>query len=113
MNIHPTVVISLSAKLDLTNPRGIFIGEHTYVAFGAAILSHDMIRALKTNTRIGGYCFIGARSIILPGVTIGDHSIVAAGSVVTKDIPSGCIAAGNPARIIRKNIKTLTFGRLK
>lgn len=45
--------------------------------------------------------FIGARSLILKGVTIGEKSIIGMGSVVTKDIPANCIAAGNPAQIIR------------
>lgn len=113
MSIDPTAVISLKAHLDLTHPKGIHIGAYTYVAFGAAILSHDMTRALKTDTRIGKNCFIGARSIILPGVTIGDGSIVAAGSVVTKDVPPSTIVAGNPAKPIRSGIVTDTFGRLK
>jgi acetyltransferase-like isoleucine patch superfamily enzyme len=44
------------------------------------------------------------KSIILPGITIGDDVIVGAGSVVTKDIPSNCLVAGNPAKFLRKNI---------
>ena len=51
---------------------------------------------------IGSNCFIGARSIILPNVTIGDKSIIAAGSVVTKCVPSGEVWGGNPARYIMK-----------
>lgn len=50
---------------------------------------------------IGNDVWIGANSVILPGVTIGDHSIVAAGSVVTKDIPSFAIVGGVPAKIIK------------
>lgn len=49
---------------------------------------------------IGEYSFIGANSTILPGVTIGDHCVIGAGSVVTKDIPSGMVAAGVPARVL-------------
>ncbi|HET6249633.1 MAG TPA: DapH/DapD/GlmU-related protein [Tepidisphaeraceae bacterium] len=71
-----------------------------------------MCRALKTNTRIGSNCFIGGRSIILPGVTIGDGSIVAAGAIVTKDVPPGSIVAGNPARVIRSGVKVGKFGIL-
>lgn len=47
-------------------------------------------------------CFIGAGTIILKGVTIGARSVIGAGSVVTKNIPSDCIAAGNPCKVIRK-----------
>jgi len=113
MNIHHTSVFSLSARLDKTHPRGIYIDEYSYIAFNASILSHDMVRGLKTNTYIGKNCFIGAASIILPGVTVGDGSIVGAGSVVTKDVPPACIVVGNPARIVRKNIKVNKFGQLR
>lgn len=47
---------------------------------------------------------IGIRSIILPGVRIGNHVAIGAGSVVVKDIPDHCIAAGNPAKIIKTDI---------
>lgn len=46
--------------------------------------------------------FIGARCLIMKGVTIGKHSIIGAGSVVTKDIPDYCVACGNPAKVIKK-----------
>lgn len=51
---------------------------------------------------IGNQCWIGAGVIILPGVTIGEGTTIGAGSVVTKDVPSRVVAAGNPARVIRK-----------
>lgn len=53
---------------------------------------------------VGNDVFIGARSIILKGVTIGDRAIIGAGSVVTHDIPADSIAAGNPAKVIRHNL---------
>lgn len=52
--------------------------------------------------KIGNDVWIGGNSVVLPGVTIGDGTVIGAGSVVTKDIPSGVIAAGNPCRVIRK-----------
>jgi acetyltransferase-like isoleucine patch superfamily enzyme len=113
MSIHPTAVLSMSAKLDKTHPRGIHIGERSYVAFGAAILSHDMTRGLRRDTRIGRHCFIGARSLVLPGVTIGDESIVAAGAIVTRDVPPRSIVAGNPAAVVRSGIDVGPYGRLR
>lgn len=113
MNIHPDTQISLKANLDRSNPRGIHIGEGTLVAFGAVILSHDMSRALSTDTYIGRNCFIGAHSIILPGIRVGDGCIVATGAVVTKDVESNCVVAGNPARVIKTDIRTRKFGVLE
>lgn len=96
----------------------ITIGEHTLLGGGVKIYSSDFHSlnyhdrrdykiADKENRRcapvvIGSDCFIGAGCIILKGVTIGDRTIIAAGSVVTKSIPADCIAGGNPARVIRQ-----------
>lgn len=110
MDIHPTVEMSLSAKPDITFPKGIHIGEYTYIAFRTAILSHDRPRGLYVHTRIGKNCFIGGCSVILPGVTIGDSCVVGAGSVVTKDVPSGSIVAGNPARVLRSGVTLGPYG---
>ncbi|MEZ8186312.1 DapH/DapD/GlmU-related protein [Shewanella sp. 5S214] len=112
MNIHPTVRISLKAKLDKRNPKGINISKGTYIAFGAVILTHDMCRLLHKSVFIGEDCFIGANSIIMPGVTIGNNCVVAAGSVVTKNVPDSVIVAGNPAKIIKEGISTGRFGIL-
>ena len=105
MNIGEHCRISWKAHLDKSiNPRGIYIGDGTRVLNGSMILSHDACRKLKADTVIGKNCVIGVRSIILPGVTIGDSSIVGAGSVVTKDVPAHCIVAGNPAKVIRTDV---------
>jgi acetyltransferase-like isoleucine patch superfamily enzyme len=110
MDIGEGTAISLSAKLDKTNPLGIHIGKYTVVTFGAAILSHDFVNSLNRDVFIGDNCFIGAHSIILPGVTIGDGCIVAAASVVARDVPTGSLVAGNPARIVEHNVQTTRYG---
>lgn len=109
-DIHPTTIIERKVKLDKLYPRGIHIGENTLIAGQSVIICHDHCKRVDNNqpyitdTYIGKNCFIAINSIIMPGVVIGDNVIVAAGAVVTKDIPPNSIVAGNPAKIIRKNI---------
>lgn len=112
MDIHPFTLISRKAVLDRTYPRGIHVGEGSAISFDAVILSHDHIAGKHCDTFIGRYCQVGARSIVMPGVTIGDHSVVAAGAIVTKDVPANSIVAGNPARVIRSGINTTNWGKI-
>jgi acetyltransferase-like isoleucine patch superfamily enzyme len=111
MDIHATAEFSLSAKFDRTFAKGVHIGAHSYVAFGARILTHDRTRGLYVHTRVGENCFIGGQSLILPGVEIGDNCVVGAGSVVTKSVPPRSVVAGNPARILRSDIDVGHYGR--
>ena len=113
MTIGKDVRISLKANLDRRNPKGVIIGDGSYLAFGATILCHDMSRNITKPVIVGKNCFIGANSMILPGVTIGDEVVVAAGAVVTKDVASNTMVAGNPARAIKNNIKTIKWGRME
>lgn len=92
--------------IDPSHCYHIRIGSNVTLAPRVHILAHDAstfmffgyTRAADVN--IGDYVFIGASSIVMPGVTIGDRVIIGAGSVVTKDIPSNSVAVGNPARVI-------------
>jgi acetyltransferase-like isoleucine patch superfamily enzyme len=102
--------ISFSARLDKTNPSGIHIGDYTAITFDSVILTHDFVNRVHKDVKIGSYCLIGARSIIYPGVSIGDHSIVSTASVVMKDVPPNSIVSGNPARIVETNIMTGKLG---
>jgi acetyltransferase-like isoleucine patch superfamily enzyme len=112
MDIGRDTKISLRANLDTTNPRGVHIGDGTLISFHAVVFAHDLSRHIHTHTYIGSNCFIGAHAIVMPGVTIGDQSIVGAGSVVTRDVPSGSIVGGNPARVLRSGIRTIKYGIL-
>ena len=86
----------------------ITIGNNVTIATGVHFLTHDNsickvepeLTDFFGKVKIGDNCFIGAYSIILPGVTIGDNPIVAAGSIVTKSVQPNSIVAGNPARKI-------------
>lgn len=112
MDISKSARVSLGAKLDKTHPLGIHIGDESYIASGSIIFSHDFCRSMHNDTYIGKRCFIGANAIIMAGVKIGDEVIIGSGSIVTKDVPSNSIVAGNPARIIKSDIKTTTYGKL-
>jgi acetyltransferase-like isoleucine patch superfamily enzyme len=110
MDIGHDVRISLGARLDKSNPKGIHIGDFTAITHGAAILTHDFVNRLHTDVYIGRNCFIGYGAIILPGVRVGDSVIVTGNSVVGRDVPSNSVVMGNPARVVENNIVTGPWG---
>ena len=80
------------------------LGPHVVIATAGHPIDPDLRRrGLQYNlpVRIGSNCWLGAGVIVLPGVTIGDNTVVGAGSVVTKDLPSNVVAVGNPCRVLR------------
>lgn len=86
----------------------IYIGKDTFIACNVGIITanHDLDDLTKHSSGkdvvIGANSWIGLNSVILPGVVLGEHTIVGAGSVVTKSFPEGnCVIAGNPAKKIR------------
>ena len=112
MTLGEGVLISGKAFLDFTNPKGIHIGSYSIVTPGVRIFTHDFVNNRHIDTHIGSCCFIGANALILGGVKIGDHCVVAAGSVLTKDVPAASLVAGNPAKIIRSGITTGHWGMM-
>lgn len=112
-HISPTARISRGVHIDLTYPKGIYIGDDTYIAGEVIVFAHDFCRAMpRAETHIGKRCFIGSKAVIMAGVTLGDEVVVGTGAIVTKDVPSHCVVAGNPARILRKNIRTTKLGMM-
>lgn len=98
-------------NLTLVDDTDIFVGDN--VMFGPNVIiataGHSVDPPLREKVaqfnipvRIGKNVWIGAGAIVLPGVTIGDHSVIGAGSVVTKDIPPNVVAVGNPCRVLRE-----------
>lgn len=85
----------------------IYIGDYTQIAANVGIISanHDLYDNsvhIIEDVKIGAYCWIGMGALIMPGVVLGDFTIVAAGSVVTKSFPEGhCVIGGNVAKVLK------------
>ena len=104
---------TLDGRKQLANSQGgLIIGSHVDIASEVMIWTsqHDLkdatMKAIEAKVTIGDYVFIGPRAIILPGVNIGKGAVVAAGAVVTKDVPERAIVAGVPAKIIGERAMT-------
>mgnify|MGYP002066325565 CR=1 FL=1 len=113
MNIGKGVYIGHEVMFDRVFTDQIYIGDHTSVGDRTIITAHANIPSdtpLKKlyprkvmPTKIGKGVWIMPAVIIAPGVTVGDESVIATGSVVTKDITEPGIYAGNPCRLLKKN----------
>lgn len=108
-NIHVGKNVFINSGCRFQDQGGITIGDGVLIGHNVvlATLNHD-INPRKRSTLhpapivIGDYVWIGANATVVPGVTIGDGAIVAAGAVVTKDVPPNVIVGGVPAKIIKK-----------
>ena len=103
--------IGFGSIFDNKHPELIEIGNNVVISSNVKILSHSEpplsfkkfgINYITKQTKISSNVYIGAGSIILPGITINEFCIIGAGSVVTKNVPNHCIFAGNPAEFIKK-----------
>jgi acetyltransferase-like isoleucine patch superfamily enzyme len=103
MEVGDQTAIALMVMMDVMFPELISIGRNTIIGYNTTILAHEYLiheyRLGRVN--IGDNVMIGANSTILPGITIGDGAVIAAGSVVNRDVPAGAFVGGNPIRIIR------------
>lgn len=113
-----------------TEPWLITIGDNVYVTAGCQFITHDggtlILRReipdleLTAPIIIGNDVYVGVNTTILPGVRIGNRVIIGAGSIVAKDIPNNCVAAGVPARVVKTvdeylesaKARSLHFGHL-
>ena len=89
----------------------IYVGDYTMIAPNVVLstATHPILPELREKTyqynmpiKIGRNCWLGAGVIVLPGVTIGDNTVVGAGSVVNKDLPANVVAVGTPCRVLRE-----------
>ena len=110
-HVHLGSNIYANAGLKLVDDTHIYIGDNTMLGPNVVLATagHPIdpelrARGLQYNlpVRIGRNCWLGAGVIVMPGITIGDNTIIGAGSVVTKDIPSGVVAVGNPCKVLRE-----------
>lgn len=110
-HVHFGKNVYANFNLTLVDDTHIYVGDYTMFAPNVLLASatHPILPALRQKgyqynlpIRIGKNCWLGAGVIVLPGVTIGDNTVVGAGSVVTKDLPPNVVAVGNPARILRE-----------
>lgn len=117
---------TLHTGVRMFDPRRVVVGEGTIVGYGTFLDGRDQLtigshtdiasevmvynqehdvhsadfHAISAPVTIGNYVFVGPRAIILPGVTVRDRAVIAAGAVVTKDVPEGAIVGGVPAKVI-------------
>lgn len=110
-HVHFGNNIYANFNLTLVDDTHIYVGDNTMFGPNVTIATaghpiypplREMAYQYNASVKIGKNCWLGAGVIVVPGVTIGDNSVIGAGSVVTKDIPGNVVAVGNPCRVLRE-----------
>ena len=110
-HVHFGKCVYANFNLTAVDDTHIYVGDYTMIGPNVTLATagHPILPELRKEAyqfnmpvHIGKNCWLGAGVIVLPGVTIGDNTVIGAGSVVTKDIPSNVVAIGNPCRILRE-----------
>ena len=110
-HVHFGKGVYANFNLTLVDDTHIYVGDYTMLGPNVVLATagHPILPELRPlayqynmPVHIGKNCWLGAGVIVLPGVTIGDNTVIGAGSVVTKDIPANVVAVGNPCRVLRE-----------
>ena len=110
-HVHIGDLFYANFNLTIVDDGEVFIGDHVMIGPNVTIATaaHPVEPSLRKKAlqfncpvHIGNNVWIGANTVILPGVTIGDNTVIGAGSIVTKDIPANVVAVGNPCRVLRE-----------
>lgn len=110
-HVHFGKGVYANFNLTLVDDTHIYVGDYTMIGPNVVLATagHPILPKLRPDAyqfnlpiHIGRNCWLGAGVIVLPGITIGDNSVIGAGSVVTKDIPANVVAVGNPCRVLRE-----------
>lgn len=107
MKVGETTSFALMVMVDVFFPEKITVGDNSIIGYNTTILTHEyLIKEYRLGeVKIGSNVMIGANCTILPGITIGDHAVVAAGSVVHRDVAPYSFVGGNPLQVIREGMK--------
>ena len=104
-NVYANFNLTLVDDTDIFVGDSVMFGPNVVVATAGHPIDPELRRKVaqfNVPVRIGSNVWIGAGAILLPGVTVGDNSVIGAGSVVTHDIPPNVVAVGNPCRVLRE-----------
>lgn len=105
MKVGETTAFALMVMVDLMFPERIAVGDNAIIGYNTTLLTHEyLIEEYRIGEiQIGNNVMIGANCTVLPGVSIGDGAVVAAGTIVTKDVAANTFVAGNPMQVVSKD----------